>query len=199
MKELRQKLERLKGEKDKLKSQIKDLKRESREIKRDLIQYEEAQIVIQQVARITQEQLEYHISEIVTLAMSAVFDDPFGFEIEFVEKRGKTEAELWFVRNGAKIKPIDASGGGVVDVAAFALRVALWNIASPKTRSTIILDEPGKMISAGLRDKFGLMLNEISHKLDLQLIIVTHAEELMVGADNVIKIGNRKGKSFVHS
>lgn len=88
----------------------------------------EARVLFQKAAQDTQKKLEYHISNLVTTALSTVFDDPYNFQLEFVQKRGKTEADLWFVRENRKINPIDASGGGAVDIASFALRVAFWSL-----------------------------------------------------------------------
>jgi hypothetical protein len=49
---------------------------------------------------------------VVTRCLKAVFEDKYTFEIEFVRKRGKTEANLWFVEGGHRINPRDTSGVG---------------------------------------------------------------------------------------
>jgi len=189
------KLEQLKGQRKEKQSELKSLNAELKSLIIDLEEYEEAQVIIQQVARMTQQQLEYRVSEIVTLALSAVFEDPYKFEIEFIDKRGKTEAEIWFVRNEEKIKPIDASGGGVVDIASLALRIALWNLQKPKTRNVLILDEPCKCLSADMLDKASLMIKEISQKLGLQIIMVTHSDVLAEAADKVFYVKKKNNVS----
>ena len=92
---------------------------------------------------------------------------------------------------------MDASGGGAVDVAAFALRVASWSMQHPRSRATIILDEPMRFLSTDLQPKASEMLKQLSEKLGLQFIIITHEEELADEADKVFEIRQRKGVSEV--
>ena len=150
---------------------------------------EEALTIVRHVAQQTQKQLEYQISELVSLAMFGVFDNPYEFELEFVQRRNRVEADIWFSRNGNRVSPIDASGGGAVDVAAFALRIALWNLCQPKTRPVFILDEPLKWLKGGdLPEKGARMMKEISEKIGVQLIIISHIPDQIEGADKRIEV-----------
>ena len=185
------------GQKDLLKNKLKDLKLNQKESRISFLDIEKAQIIIQSVAKDTQNQITEHISDLVSMALAAVFPDPYEFNIEFVEKRGKTEAEISFIRNGEKINPMQASGGGAVDIASFALRVALWSLQRPKTSNTIILDEPMKFLSKNMIDKAGEMIKLLSEKLKIQFIIVTHIVQLSEYADKIFNIENRKGISYV--
>ena len=82
-----------------------------------------------------------------------------------------------------------AAGGGVVDVAAFALRLSCYLIMSPRPEPVIILDEPFRFVSKEYQGQVAELLEELSAKLGLQFVIVTHEEELEVG--NVIPFGGR--------
>ena len=156
----------------------------------------EVRALFQKAAQDTQQKLEFHISNLVSTALAAVFDDPYTFQLEFVQKRNKTEAELWFVRNGEKMKPIDASGGGAVDVASFALRIAFWSLTK-KTRPLIILDEPFKHLSADLQNRASDMLKMLSENLGLQIILVSHIDQLISNADKEFKVSLNRGRSEV--
>lgn len=182
------KIEQLKGRRAFLQKQISDLERKKEELSERLISLEEAQVFIQQVAKETQEQLRYHIEDIVQLALDAVFPDEYEFRVVFEIKRGKTEARLCFLRNGVEIDPLISSGGGVSDVVAFALRLAVWSLG--KTRRVIILDEPFRYLSKDLQPKAGEMLKNLSSRLKLQMIMVTHEEEMIDIADKkfVVKL-----------
>ena len=116
--------------------------------------------------------------------------------VDFIIKRGKTEAEISFIKNGNKINPMYASGGGVVDVASFALRIAIWSISN--SDNVMILDEPGKWISKDLIPKFASIIKELSEKLKLQFIIVTHIQELTEQADKVFNVKLKEGVSVVN-
>jgi DNA repair exonuclease SbcCD ATPase subunit len=172
-------------------------KKEYAELKEDLISVEEAQFAIQSVAQETQSQLRIHISSIVSMALDSIFEEPYKFDINFVIKRGQTEASIKFKKDGNEIDPMSASGGGPVDIAAFALRIALWNISKPKPNNTIILDEPLKFLSKDLRPRAGLLFKELSKSLGIQFIIVTHDPELIEIADKIFKVRQVNGVSKV--
>lgn len=195
IKELRNRLEQLKGEKNQLLTQIKQYRQQLRELKQQIIQYEKAREIIREVGLKTQQQLQYHISDITSLALEAVFDDPYTLKVEFVQRRNKTECDLLFVRNGKEIDPLEASGYGAVDIASFALRVASWSMKTPKTRNTIILDEPMLSLSEDRQPLASRMLKEISERLGIQFIIVTHKELLTEYADKIFSVS--KGLSEV--
>lgn len=197
IKEMRVGVDRKRGQQEVLLSQVQRHKKILRNSKRDLRHIEEAQAIIQATAKVTQEELQYHISDLVSLALKAVFDEPYKLEVEFVMKRGRTEAELWFVRDGERVHPLSASGGGAVDVASFALRVALWALSYPRSRPVLILDEPFKFLSSGLQVRAGDMLKAISEKLNLQIIMVSHVPDLIESSDKVFEVRLKNGVSQV--
>lgn len=155
---------------------------------------EEAQTIIQTVAQLTQEELQYHVGELVTLALASVFEDPCELEVDFVQRRGRVECDLWFVQDGHRIDPLDGDSGGMAEVAAFALRVALWSLGRPRSRATMILDEPLKWLKGeSLPAKGAAMIKEISDRMGLQIIMISHIPDQIEGADQRIhikKVGN---------
>jgi len=197
MREYRNKLEQKKGLKKELEKNLKEKTEEEREFSRRKINAEQAQLIIQEVAKQTQSQLEYHISDVVSMALSAVFDDPYEFSLKFVDRRGKTEADIVFLREGEEVDPLQSAGGGAVDVASFALRIALWSIGKPRSRNTIILDEPFRFLSADLQPKAGEMMKLLSERMGIQFIIVTHNKSLIDSADRVFTVSRPKEKSVV--
>lgn len=191
----RQLFEQKKGQRKQIELSLLSEQRNLNDLQTMQERLEQAQVVIQEVAQLTQEQLKYHISELVTLALASIFEDPYEFEVEFEQKRNQTEANLWFVRDGERIHPLTASGGGAVDVAAFALRVSLWSLKQPRSRAILVLDEPFRFVSANYRTQTSEMVKMVSERLGLQIIMVTHSEELVECADKVITIIQKKGKS----
>lgn len=190
-------LERQKGQKIQIEQSITTLNQELRDANRDLRRHEQAREIIREVGIKTQQQLSFHISDITSLALEAVFNEPYELKVEFVQRRNKTECDLYFERNGKRIDPLTASGGGAVDVAAFALRIASWSMLRPHTRNVIILDEPLRFLSVDLQERASIMIKEISEKLGIQFIIVTHENTLASYADKVFEVSIKKGKSKV--
>lgn len=195
--DLRNSLEQEKGQKYQLEKSITTLTSQVRESKRELHRYEQAREVVREVGLKTQEQLQVHISDITSLALEAVFDDPYELVAEFVQRRNKTECDLLFSRDGSAVDPLSASGGGAVDVAAFALRIAAWSMQSPKKRNVIILDEPMRFLSVDHQEQASMMIKELSERLGLQFIIVTHETTLAQYADKVFTVKLKKGKSQI--
>jgi DNA repair exonuclease SbcCD ATPase subunit len=142
--------------------------------------------VIQGAAAKIQYSAHKQISQTVTYCLRYVFNEPYDFQIKFTKKYNKTSAELVFVRDGEEISPMDASGGGVIDVASFALRLSSILLARPQLSRTVILDEPFKFVSSDYLPRVRDLLEELAEKHKFQFIIVTHLKELETG--NVISL-----------
>lgn len=167
-------------------------------LEKDLEDSKKAQEVINIVAKATQEELQYHLSDLVSLAMSGIFPDPYGLKVEFTPRRGKVEADMNFEKNGNLVDPLSATGGGTVDVGGLSLRFSCWAIGSPRTRPVLILDEPLKWLKGNdLPMKGSQMIQEISKKLGLQIIMVSHDPELIEGADKIISVSIKNGVSRI--
>ena len=161
-----------------------------------------AQAILQRAAGAVQSQLEYRLDELVSLALEAVFGKRYGLKLRFEPRRGKTEADLVFVDEaGNEVHPMDGSGGGCVDVAALALRCAMWSMARPRTRALIVMDEPLKNINDDTRRLHQLaaqIVRELSDRLGLQFLIVSQVEEFKDIADRVFEVARgRDGRSTI--
>ena len=135
----------------------------------------------------------------MNLALESVFPNEYEFKIEFNVSRGKTDAELVFLdkRTGQTIDPMEASGGGVIDLTCFALRISAWALESG-TDNLIIFDEPFKFVSRDLQERAGEILKTLSEKMKLQILMVTHIPEFIEVADKVFEVKkNEKGISKV--
>ena len=92
---------------------------------------------------------------------------------------------------------MNSSGGGPIDIASFALRIASWSLQRPIRSNTIILDEPMKNLSKEYQEQGALMLQEVSRKLGIQFIIVTHEPVLARFADKTFNVSIKNGISRV--
>ena len=153
----------------------------------DLDAATEARQVAQGVAEAVQQTASNQVAGVVTKCLEVVFDDPYEFEIIFEQKRGRTEARLVFVRDGQQVDPLGAAGGGVVDVAAFALRLACLALSTPRCRRLVVMDEPFRFVSKQYRPRLRDMLSALSEDMGFQFIFVTHIPELAVG--HVVEVG----------
>ena len=152
--------------------------------------------LLQEVVRSTQHQISISIGTLVTQALRSVFPDPYGFQVSFVSKRNKTECELSFTRGEHLYDPLETSGGGVVDIAAFALR-ATFLVLNATSRMTLILDEPFRFVSVDLQPYCSEMLKQISGELGVQIIMVSHLPEIIGSADKIFSVEQLNGLSVI--
>jgi len=120
---------------------VREEKRLLGEAKEQLLACQEAQGLIQHTAQDLQAKAHGQIASVVSRCLEAVFgEDAYEFRITFERKRGKTEARLSFIRNDNELDPKEASGGGAIDVAAFALRLACLLLSRPRQRLLIVVN-----------------------------------------------------------
>lgn len=190
-------LERQKGALAIITQRIAKVRGKIGQLESALIDAEEARTLLQQVAKETQSALEYHVAELATLAMQSVLPAPYELKILFDSKWDRTEASIILCRDGKEVSPMDASGGGVVDVVTFGLRMSLWTLQNPRSAPVFILDEPFTAVSRDLQDRVSSLLKEISERLGVQMIIVTHEEAVIAQADRIFHVALSDGVSSV--
>ena len=144
---------------------------------------EKARAFFQVQAENTQREVSETLSVIITSALKSVFPDDYECVIEFTGSGAKL-----YLKKGEDIieDPINSVGGGVIDIASFAARVAFIFLSG--SSRVLIADEPFKAVSSDLRVKIPEMLQLLSEKLGVQFIIVSHLQEIIEGADNVVFI-----------
>lgn len=132
-----------------------------------------ARVIVQTVATTVQQTVHAKLAGVVTHCLRAVFEDPYEFQIVFEMKRGRTEAKLVFVRRGMVLDdPVHEVGGGVLEVAAFALRVACLVIEKPLKRRLLVLDEPfGRLRGEANRQRMRDLVLSLARDFGVQFIL----------------------------
>lgn len=141
-----------------------------------------AQKYVQTIAEQVQQNAHKQIASVVTQCLQTVFgENAYTFQIQFSQKRGKTEAKLVFIKEGQEVDPTSASGVGVIDVASFALRLICLLLARPKRRRVLFLDEPFRCLSAKYRPELRALLLSLAKKMHMQFVMVTHSKDFQIG------------------
>jgi DNA repair exonuclease SbcCD ATPase subunit len=184
----RRKLSVVSGKRGFLQSALEIVKRDLEATESSIIALAKARAFLQKTAADTQRGLRIHIQSVVQLALDAIFPGQYEFTVEFTLKRGQTEAELVLSdADGNRLEdPMDAAGGGVVDILAFALRLSLRSLSA--SDSVLVLDEPFRFLSLDKRPKAAEILRQLTKKLGLQVILVTHDPILVEAADKVFEV-----------
>lgn len=163
------------------KSKLEDLKNNKKKIDQRLKTVIDCQELGQIVAQGVQQRAHAMISRVVSKCLETIFCEPYEFQIVFERKRGKTEARLVFERDGMEIDPMTASGGGVLDIASFALRLAAITLTKPHSRRVLVMDEPFRFLSEEYREKTRDLLEDLAREYGFQFVMVTHIKELVCG------------------
>ena len=189
-------IDKLIAERSVISKQIDNSTEELAQLKTKVEAMRLARVLLQEVGNSTQKNLESHLGNIVTLALTAVFPDPPMFKTDFVVRRNQTECDLLLSNDGDHwFDPVEGDAGGAADVISFALRVAFWSMH--KNRYTMVLDEPFRNLSPGFHKSASQMLELVSKELDLQLIMVSHAESINVSADKTLLVSKKGVRSSI--
>lgn len=172
---------------------VKKYERDILDLSHQIEDGKKSEIMFQEIAQKTQRNVEGYISDLVTLALKSVSPKFPNFVVKFVIRRKQLEADLLFEKNGNLFKPLYSSGGGPKDVASFGLIIANWSM--DKTRASILLDEPFKQVSPDLQENVSEMIKMLNKELDLQFIMVSHAEGINYSADKTFHVNIKYGQS----
>ncbi len=155
------------------------------ELRTKKAKYAKARWVLVEVARISQKKIKYELENITTKALRSIFQRDFSLVLDMRYERNTFECKPLIKEDGELYVPKDDLGGSLRDVVGFVLRIVFWHIEFPRSRNTVILDEPFKS-TGKLSMLAGTMLREISRKLcleGLQVIMLTHDDALAEIAD----------------
>lgn len=148
----------------------------------DLIDREAALKLAGEVAQQVQREAHGGVAAVVSRCLSAVFDSPYEFKLEFERARNRTQVRCVFLREGEEVDPVGGAGGGAVDVAAFALNLACLALSRPQPRKLLVMDEPLKWLHGRKhRERMAALLLALADDLEVQIIMSTGCPEYRVG------------------
>jgi len=182
------KLNEYKGQRNSINKLLSEERTLNKKLSQDALDSTLALDILTYVGRQTQDQLTFRIESLVTTALEYVFGARYKFKAEFDIKRNQTECNLWLEEDGSKIDPIKDTGGTVNDIISAALRISTWSLQTNKSSPMFTMDEPGKFISKNMRGAFSEFLKNLCDKLNIQIIMATHSDEMIESADNIIRI-----------
>ncbi len=140
--------------------------------------------------------------KIVTSSLQFVFQNNIKFIIEEKESGKNPQIEFFLTdENGNEnflTNPTDARGGGVVDIVALGLRIAINQLLYGENNfGPLVFDEPAKYVSREYIGNVGIFLKNFSKDFDRQIIMVTHDEYLSNIGDCVYAVDKEDGKSKI--
>jgi len=143
--------------------------------------------LLTEAAILTQQRLKAAYEHTITAALNAVFDRPHHFELVFDRRGNRLDCQaLVRTDGGMLLDPKSEKGGSVVDIISFVARVAEWVLGGRRSRPIFFLDEPFKNLgtSSGRLENAIKVMHDLADAFELQLIIITHLDQLAVLADS---------------
>jgi DNA repair exonuclease SbcCD ATPase subunit len=156
-------------------------------IENKLIELEKIKIIILEIAKQSKEEIKEYIENIVTNALQIVYGNEYSFEMNIHQKRDQEEIYFYLARNDGTLLEFrkDTVAGGMVDIAHLGLRLAILSIINAEP--ILLLDEPLKFLGK-YSYMGGQILKELSKEFNLQILLITHDQELVNIADKVFEI-----------
>lgn len=195
---LQQKLAIMTGKRALLLAQWQEAVDQKQKAEAELGINDKVQILLQKTSDFARQQAKNRIEEIVTSALSVVFDRPYQFRISLEVRSNRPEVDYWLQSDDivTQLKPPDYDkGGGVIDVITLALRLVIGELSG--LRGPIFLDEVGKHVSAEYAPHVAFFLKEYSEKFNRQIILITHNEALAEIGDMSLAVSIKDGRSEV--
>lgn len=164
-------------------------------LERKVLDYENLNIIFSEVSKELRDKAKNSFQKIVTEALQFVTqDNDYAFVIQENIIRGKPAYEFFIKKtvNGEESlqRPEFSNGGGFVDIISVTGKIAYLQIFNnPRIMNACYqLDEPGKMISEQMSVKFAEYIKFLGKQFGLQVIMITHNENLANIADNALTV-----------
>ncbi|MEE9214905.1 MAG: hypothetical protein V3U54_08945 [Thermodesulfobacteriota bacterium] len=200
IRELKAKINQQIGECNALRTKKEQVELRLMEIDTKIQTHENASIFLQTLSDETRQMIINKMSNIVTDALKQVLDKNLAFEMQLSTERNQVDIKF-LVKDTTMNKSyeiLNSFGGGLADIVSFPLRVSLLLKWSPQLSRVLIMDETFKAVDVTNQAFLGEFIRQLSEKLRLQIILVTHSSEIASKAHKQFKVNNAKGVSTVN-
>ncbi len=134
-------------------------------------------------------------TNLVTEALTSIFEKDIKFEIKLYSYRNEPAVDILVIENELEVDPQKSCGGGVNDIISLVLKIIF--IYLKNSTRILILDESLKFLSRNYLEQASSFIQDISERMNLQIILVSHKPELEVGCDNLITIEKENNRSII--
>jgi len=193
----------LEGKRQALASTFEKSQAEIVELDDMLVELDKCLNVFEVLISSKKEEIKRRIESLVTQGLQTIFERPdYKFSIGMEIKRGVMTASpmVHSLFQGEEFigEPIESHGGGLCDVISFLLQVIVLLAFGQKLERILICDEVFKHVSRQFLPNVSEFLTYLTEKTGLQLILVTHQQELMNVADKCFEVRlNQKNETVI--
>ena len=188
LQEAEEKLYRLEERKRLFEERLEEVETRLQELERSIEEEEEVLSLAQETSEYLRRKVSERFSDFVTEALQYVFGPNLSFKAEIKISRGLPAVKFYLNVNGLDVDPLDAQGGGVVDVLSLLLRIVSLEFKCKE--SPLLLDEPFKHLSSDYVPKAVNFLEQYSKQNGRQIVLVSHKD---VRSGKVFRLRGRGG------
>ena len=186
---------RLAGERDTLLARKNKIASDIKSLQDDLDRYATVLDLLREFMTELPERFIRYIESLVTDALVYIFDEPLQFKLEYTTRNKNPNLNFSIINgDGAETEVKDSRGGGLVCYVGVILRIILLRLMRAKIRQIMFLDEPLGMLSEEYQEKALSVIRELSHRFNIQIVMVSHQMEAREMADTVYSLSRDQGK-----
>ena len=134
-------------------------------------------------------------TSLVTEALTSIFEKDIRFNIRLYSYRNEPAIDISVIEDNLEVDPQKSCGGGLNDVISFVIKIIF--IYLKRSSKIIILDEPLKFLSRDYIEQSSNFIHEISKRMNIQIILVSHKPDLEISCDKIITIEKNENRSIV--
>ena len=134
-------------------------------------------------------------TSLVTEALSSIFEKDIRFQIKLYSYRNEPAIDVSVIENNLEIDPQKSCGGGLNDIISFVIKIIFIHLK--KSSKIIILDEPLKFLSRDYIEQSSNFIRDISKRMNVQIILVSHKPDLEISCDKLINIEKNENRSII--
>lgn len=184
--ELQRRVDRIDGFYKALKTREKSLTDEITDLKRDVDELTKTSLVLKHLLDILVKDEINRMAGLVTYGLKTVFKDQnLIFVPVMTKKNEKIHIELK-TKNKGVVCGFGSFGGSVAVIESILLRILC--ILKKKYARLILLDEAFDAVSEDYQAATSALISELSKKLGLDVLLVTHQKGFMNNADHVLEV-----------
>lgn len=161
---------------------------------------EEATAFFNSFADERQQKVQTRIETLVTHGVQTIFGEDLTFHVVSEQKASRTEVRFTLksaMADGTVVETsiLDARGGGVAAVVGFLLRLVITMLRAD--RPLLVVDESFAQVSETYLPAVGQFVKELVDQTGVQVLLVTHSEVFTEYADNVYRVTQKGGRSYI--
>ena len=134
-------------------------------------------------------------TSLVTEALTSIFEKDIRFNIKLYSYRNEPAIDVSVIEDNLEVDPQKSCGGGLNDIISFVIKIIF--IYLKKSSKIIILDEPLKFLSRDYIELSSNFIHEISKRMNIQIILVSHKPDLEISCDKLINIEKSENRSII--